>query len=55
MCNIITLFVHFHRPTFFEPLTRAHPQGYIIQNRTLVTPTGTIIYMSSLQLFRYTI
>jgi hypothetical protein len=39
MYNIITLFVHFHRPTCFEPLTRAHPQGHIIQNHTLVTAT----------------
>jgi hypothetical protein len=30
MYNLITLFVHFHRLTCFEPLTWVHLQGHII-------------------------
>jgi hypothetical protein len=36
MYNSITLTVHFHRPTCFEPLTWVHLQGHIIENGTLV-------------------
>jgi hypothetical protein len=55
MYNSITLIVHFPCPTCFEPLIWVYLQGHIIQNCTLFTPTGTIIYMNSLQFFTYTV